>query len=849
MTRDDLRTAFCAMFGVRDVYDFQIEVAYVLLVEKKSVILQAPTGSGKTWTALFPFLLAWLLGLEFPQKCLYAVPLRVLTQQFQENALNILSSWQQEGRPDIRIQTGDNQGDRLFESDLIFTTIDQVLSSGLSVPYSLSRRQANMNAGAIFSSYVVCDELHLFPLDEQTAQGALATLVELLREFRGAFPFLLMTATLSEEMLQTLSDELHAERVMVSKQELATIASQNKTRRYTVVQDTLTAQAVLAHHQMRSIALCNQVPRAIELYEELCKAVDADPYHAGRTGVLLLHSRFTKRHRTGKEKVIRRQLRKVQRLPLQAFRMESLIIVATQVIEVGLDITCEHLHTELAPANAVIQRAGRCARYEGEEGDVWIYQLPLRGGQDALEGFEGDTVQRSYLPYDKQRCEATWDAFCLEQYNGKALSFLEEQQIVSLVHNPTDKKLFKKIFDERYGRWQDMLAAMFLGNKEGRARLIRAVDSRTLLIHDDPAHIGSPYTWNGFSLFHGTLRGWIHDLKEAGRLRIGQHWMIHYPVEVEQDASPGSGDPLKDVHRPIEYTWEPVTHVGMVDLSPIFVVHPRLVSYDRQRGLQLQPSTKALVIADLEQEPPAESTRRPFETRYALEHYDQHIGRMLNVYQNTSTLERQLRLAAQRIAALPESVLPAASLERAVLLALALHDVGKLQQEWQEWSHAYQREIEESQEENTMIVHTHYTPKEEVLHRQAEETLKNLKRPPHAAEGAWASWPMLLEALDHNERLAQAVFTAITRHHSAFSTTITPYTLHSVATQAIEAALATVGLPRHLAGFVVMEERFFPAHGALDDMFIVQGDMQQWLVYALIVRTLRLCDGRSLEGM
>jgi CRISPR-associated endonuclease/helicase Cas3 len=81
------------MFGVLNVYDFQVEVAYQLFVERKSVILQAPTGSGKTWTALFPFLHAWQSGLPFPRKCLYAVPLRVLTEQFQQTAHETIASW------------------------------------------------------------------------------------------------------------------------------------------------------------------------------------------------------------------------------------------------------------------------------------------------------------------------------------------------------------------------------------------------------------------------------------------------------------------------------------------------------------------------------------------------------------------------------------------------------------------------------------------------------------------------------------------------------------------------------------------------------------------------------------
>src|SRR5947207_10047956 len=50
----------------------------------------------------------------------------------------------------------------------------------------------------------------------------------------------------------------------------------------------------------RSIAICNQVERAINLYDDLCQAVDADPMHRGITEIHLLHSRFIKAHRDRK---------------------------------------------------------------------------------------------------------------------------------------------------------------------------------------------------------------------------------------------------------------------------------------------------------------------------------------------------------------------------------------------------------------------------------------------------------------------------------------------------------------------------------------------------------------------
>jgi len=47
LKRDELGAAFCHMFGVQEVYDFQVEVAYQLFTERKSVILQRLPGAGK----------------------------------------------------------------------------------------------------------------------------------------------------------------------------------------------------------------------------------------------------------------------------------------------------------------------------------------------------------------------------------------------------------------------------------------------------------------------------------------------------------------------------------------------------------------------------------------------------------------------------------------------------------------------------------------------------------------------------------------------------------------------------------------------------------------------------------
>ena len=57
---------------------------------------------------------------------------------------------------------------------------------------------------------------------------------------------------------------------------------------------------------------------------------------------------------------------------------KNLELLATQVVEAGLDVSADLLLTEVAPMNSLIQRAGRCARWlrsgELRPGDCWRWK-------------------------------------------------------------------------------------------------------------------------------------------------------------------------------------------------------------------------------------------------------------------------------------------------------------------------------------------------------------------------------------------------------------------------------------------------------------------------------------------
>ena len=152
-----------------------------LILQDKNVILQAPTGAGKTRAALSPFVNnLGCAGRSLPHTCLYATPLRVLSTQFHKEYQTVIAHIDKKRGTDygryyerlekspVSIQTGEQPNDPQFESLITFCTIDQLLASFLGAPFSMGgRRRANLNVAAVLGSYLVLDEYHLYPLRDE----------------------------------------------------------------------------------------------------------------------------------------------------------------------------------------------------------------------------------------------------------------------------------------------------------------------------------------------------------------------------------------------------------------------------------------------------------------------------------------------------------------------------------------------------------------------------------------------------------------------------------------------------------------------------------------------------------
>lgn len=858
-------------------YPHQEEVADLLLNQHRNVILQAPTGAGKTDAALDPFKASSrhkARYTNFPNKCIYTVPMRVLANQFVEKYSNTLAGHKPTA-PDLKLvaqQTGEHPDDPMFEARLTFATIDQVLSSFLIAPYGLPRSQANINAGAIISSYLVFDEFHLFD-----PKSTLPTALEMLRMLKGIAPFVIMTATFSTGMLQRLGKLLDAEVVGGAGYEAQweALESQQKVRRYHTVEVPLSAAHILEVHASLtikfSLVICNRVERAQGIFDDL-RQDDLRQIVPADTAVYLLHARFMPEDRAKIERQIRAKLGK------DADKSGSVIVVATQAIEVGVDISSAALHTELAPANSIVQRAGRCARYKGDEGDVYIYRYSSSTSGEVVDLLEDmspyarpvSDAKNAHSNSSDNRAlraviEKTWAAF--SAHNGK-LSYTDELAIIDQAHHEVDEAMLNALEANSYHHRQAMFACM--NDKDSHKgvvqRFVRDSDSQRVIIHSNPnellhkadkrpassspdpvgsANAGepnrnkdkqavSPYQLAAFNLHDGVVQGlvkqWLEQpLEEEPRHRV---WCLH------EDEDPES-------QRTV-YSWKHLSDATQLSGSPLICVDPALAGYDSVRGFLPHEGTGWMT-------PAAEATKGgPSGGSLLLETYAAHIERVVSELQEATFPEAAY--TAQKLEA--RLGLQAGTLHLSARLAATLHDTGKLSTGWQRFAHEWQKEIGETADldPNEAYAHTDNYTKEHF--ERMKEFQKTVKRPPHAVESAAATckvasaWLPGVTGLPATKNPIIAIYHAISCHHTPHVTgefvpcVFVPNAIQQTRT-VLKQHLPELGdRPITLPTKKDQEDM---ANNQVLKLAINKSNVSLYFAYLLLVRALRRADQRGTQ--
>lgn len=696
-------------------YPHQIE-ALQHLRERKSVLLHAPTGSGKSEAAFVPFL-ALRDCPKFPSRLLYALPMRTLVDSLADRFQRMAE------RSAVPIRVAAQHGHRpesvLLYADVAVATIDQLITSYACAPLSLGVRHGNIPAGAVAGSFLVFDEVHTF--DPERALQSVLLIVDRLRQMM--VPFVIMTATLPKSARERLCQRLKLTEIEVDEDSIPVRANRQVTLHLNLDRQ-LTADEVrraLEASSGRVLVVCNTVDRAVALYRAL-QGVRPEP--------LLLHSRFLDDDRKARDQRIQQLLGKNGQKPS--------LVIATQVVEVGLDISCDLLLTELCPIDALLQRAGRCGRWAEAPGQVRVYGLPK------------DDQRELTAPYDAQIVQDT--ARALEKFDGSRLTWALEQQLVD------------QVLGERYAAWLEperartaaykLASAAFTGDRRAAEAAVREADSVEVSLHTQPDSL------------KGRLRFLPRISVSAGLVRrfAAQHpdsiWSVEVDRSMTGDESRGI-EVLERVRRPRDIRFG---HVYILSSD---------VSYSEETGLVFREGPGQ----DWQPDVPAARTDPP-GGRPLLETMEQHLKAALKYFREI-VLSRE-GYALRRVAGLVG--LPVSEVEKLLAIALLCHDLGKASEAWQlaAWQtvHLWLKEDPKNIDRLT-------SEERQLLDGDTSATLlarfpslanrsREPSRPAHATVSAYVMWEFLKGNWGN---WGKAAALAMAHHHSVRASQVPAYRL------------------------------------------------------------------------
>ena len=794
-------------------YSYQNKVAELLL-SGKNIILSVPTGAGKTWASIMPFLYAKEKQINFPSKLIYSLPLRTLTNSICEDVKNIV------GEYSISIQTGEFSNDPFFESDIVFSTIDQTLSSFLCFPLSLSHRQANINAGALVGSYLVFDEFHL--LDPRLS---MSTTLGMLRMLKNMCRVCIMTATLSDSFLHFLKTEFDPQNQY--NFEIVTLADfpedreciksikpvEGKEGKKSVFacDGTITVEAILEKHKNRTIVICNRVENAQNLFEELKSKKKKE------SKLLCIHSRYFDSDRKKKEKLLKEYFGKNS-------NEKDVILVATQVIEAGMDISCDVMHTEISPINSFLQRAGRCARFENEYGDIYVYDVLNRNEKDIISESEKDEkdnieirrLNNKYLPYDKELCQLT-----LEEL--KNICFLDDKISGTLVNSILTNRetlmieaMSANIFnvDKIKAAWHDC-------DKKNYGTTIRDIQSVDLVLGNFEDFEGeriSPWEYETISVYRWSFISWIKKIIEHKQSECD--WII---AKAEQSCN-----------SQFDFDWTDDTNYYLKKLEvdeinnyyDTVFINNKYFDYSSGAGLVINQNTNNCIS------PRKEALRHANEILdYKKDTFYEHCKGLIKCFEKDFLPD--LKFVFNN---LDDFWGEAFDWEKLIKIMMCYHDFGKLNKSWQAPMLEYQRKKTGDKNYFEVLAHSDYN---ELLDKELGKECGIDRKPPHAGIGAMRMYDIIFDKFYENEELARAISNAILKHHSVDNRSYCGFEIKSQVLNELNILLAELLFDKEPIKNI--KERGGNNYEC--------EKVKEWILYFIMARLLRLCDQRATKNL
>lgn len=388
---DLVKLGFFKSRNLRSFIIHAIKCVEHCIKEGTPLIVVAPPGIGKT-AIVYSTAIAVLLGYSDVIRVIHVLPLRsIIDDVYKRFAEGLRGLGIDEHLNIVTRQYGMLHGSPYLQATFVCTTIDTYAFSVLKIPVNeyvdLMRHESfhghyEIPRASIYTAANFLDEAHLLLEDAIDIDRSSRFLRTLMYHFSQAcVPLVLLTATLpsrftSDIVLNVVGKErvkIVDYREFVEKNGLDDFYTSELKKKFKPIgrgleklnMDRLTDRI----EEIRSLGkLCvfiNTVDSSLRLFENFSK------------DFLLIHSRLTPSDRRKK---------------LEAMK-DFNAVISTQVLEAGVDVSFDVMLTELAPISSLVQRLGRLARGENQEG-LWLI-------------FYDDETLRGYGVYNPELVRAT----------------------------------------------------------------------------------------------------------------------------------------------------------------------------------------------------------------------------------------------------------------------------------------------------------------------------------------------------------------------------------------------------------------------------------------------------------
>jgi CRISPR-associated endonuclease/helicase Cas3 len=459
------------------------------------LILEAPTGSGKTESALY--LADNTIQKEYKAGIYIAMPsqatsnqmydrtTKFLSERYKHLPLNVLlvhgAALIKEDFSKVRIQ-GIGQDQQQAQGNIIGAEWFLPRKKSLLAPFGIGTvdqtflsvmrcKHFFLRLFGLAHKVVIFDEVHAYDV------YMLEIFKRLLNWLRSVnTSVIILSATLPEqsrlELLQTYSGLVEDVQVPNVEFPRLSISTENQIRifplgktesrcialQWVAEEDLITILSNKLANGGNAAIICNRVDHTLEIYERLKQVFPADE-------LLIFHSRFPYCWREQIETKVKDCYEKNS-----ASRPQRSIVIATQVIEQSLDLDFDLMISDLAPVDLLIQRVGRLHRHQGNTHPpsrpaalaMPQLMLLLPEEEQGLPSFKKDGA--IYAPYILQR---TWFAI-------RSLSSLNlPAQTDELIGKVYSEELMDDIRAELWPQMQEYFRKMLHEDDEDSLKAVK----------------------------------------------------------------------------------------------------------------------------------------------------------------------------------------------------------------------------------------------------------------------------------------------------------------------------------------------------------------------------------------